>query len=102
MVWKTLAKFCIWMYSREVPKPRRVKRRVQLDTELSRVWDPNNHNGWGNRELFTAGLSMWFKDRGDRASIDELVDYIHEDHVYLIRRKDLIRARKRPGGRAHF
>lgn len=102
MVWRTLANFCIWMYSREVPKPRRAKRRVELDTKLSRVWDPSNPKGWGNRDYFTVGLSMWFKQRGDRATIDDLVDYIHEEHVYLIRRKDLIRARKRTGGRTHF
>lgn len=86
-MWRSLAKICAWMYVQGAKtKAGRNKRKVEIDATLSEAWDSTS-KGWGNREFFTVGLSQFFYERGDFATIDELVDYIHDEHVYLIRKR---------------
>lgn len=95
-MWRSLAKFCAWMYVRGAKtKAKRCKRQVEIDASLSRAWDVDDPRGWGTRERFTVGLSQWFMERDDWCKIDELVDYIHDEHVYLIRKRPEERAKPR-------
>lgn len=86
---RLLALLFAWMHVRGVrAKTRRNKRRVEIDAQLSKVWGPEaTTKGYGNREFFTIELSKWFMERGDRAQIDELVEFLHTDCVYVIRQR---------------
>lgn len=87
-MWRTLAKVCAWFYVRGVrAKTNRNKRRVEINAILSKAWSEDTLKGYGNRELFTIELSQWLWERNDSVQIDELVDYIHDEHVYLIRKR---------------
>lgn len=64
--------------------PKRIKRKILVEAEESRVWQGNDGKGFGNKEYFTVELSEWLKDHNDVVSIDQLVDFIYsEGHIFI-------------------
>ena len=85
-IWRWLAEECL---KNERPRlSAKAKRQFFIDAEESRVWDIDNNNGRGSRDIFTIELSKWLYDRPTRdvIRIDELVGFLHDQCVYLIRK----------------